>query len=117
MVWRQLRWFHDCQCHEFWLRFAVDEKFQTFSQLRSKTWHGLAPMGQQEPASHCNTTYETVMEDMQWSGGNSDGFMTANAMSFGSDLQMNSVKLQANCSPKLGMAWHQWDGRIQHHIL
>jgi hypothetical protein len=43
--------------------------------------------------------------------------MTANAMSFGSDLQMNSVKLSANCSPKLGMAWHQWSSRSQHHIV
>jgi hypothetical protein len=57
--------------------------------------------------SHCNTTYQTNMEDIRWFGGNSDDYMTANAISFGSDLQMNSVTLSASCSPKLGMAWHQ----------
>jgi hypothetical protein len=69
------------------VRFCSDlqTKCQLLSHVKSKTWHGLAPMVQQEPASHCNTTYEANMEHIQWSGGNSDGFKTADAMSFGSD--------------------------------
>jgi hypothetical protein len=43
---------------------------QTFSQLQSKNWHGLTPMGQQEPASHCIITYQTHMEDIHLSEGN-----------------------------------------------
>jgi hypothetical protein len=59
---------------------------QTFHQLLYKIWHGLTPMGQQEPASHWNTTYWIFMDDNQWSGGNSYGFMTTNGISFCSDL-------------------------------
>jgi hypothetical protein len=40
-------------------------KCQTFSQLQPQNWHGLAPMGQQEPASHFNITNQTHMEDIQ----------------------------------------------------
>jgi hypothetical protein len=45
-------------------------KCQTFSQLQSKNWNGLTPMGHKEPAPHCNITYQTHIEDIQWSGGN-----------------------------------------------
>jgi hypothetical protein len=45
-------------------------KCQTFSQPQSENWNGLTPMGQKEPAPHCNITYQTNMEDIQWSGGN-----------------------------------------------
>jgi len=43
---------------------------QTFSQVLCKNWHGLTPMGHQEPAAHLNITYQTHMEHIQWSGGN-----------------------------------------------
>jgi hypothetical protein len=45
-------------------------KCQTFCQeLQPQNWHGLAPMGQQEPASLFNITNQTHMKDIQWSGG------------------------------------------------
>ncbi len=47
-------------------------KCHNFSQLQPKNWHGLAPMGQQEPASLFNNTNQTHMEDIQWSGCNYD---------------------------------------------
>jgi hypothetical protein len=57
-----------------WISFGLDllEKCQTFtfSKPQSKNWHGLAPMGHKQPAPHCNITYQTHMEDIQWSGGN-----------------------------------------------
>jgi hypothetical protein len=40
--------------------------------------------------------------------------MTTNAMIFGSDLLM-SIKLSAIRRPKIGMAWHPWATRSQHH--
>jgi hypothetical protein len=61
-------WFCDCPCCEFWFRF--DDECQTFGPLLSKILHGLTPMGQQEPASHCSIIDQTHMEDIQWSGGN-----------------------------------------------
>jgi hypothetical protein len=61
-------------------------------------------LGQQEPASHCNTTYQTHKEDPEWFGGNRFGFvLTANVISFGSDLLMSFAKLSANCSPNIGI--------------
>jgi hypothetical protein len=56
-------------------------------------------MGQQEPAPHCNTTYQTHKENSEWSGGNRFGFLTANIISFGSDLLMSCAKVSANCGP------------------
>jgi hypothetical protein len=70
----------------FWLMFNFNDilKWSNFQpQLQPKNWHGLAPMGHQEPVSHCITNYKTHMEDIQWSEGNSCGFMTANGISFG----------------------------------
>jgi hypothetical protein len=68
MVWRQLIWFCDCLCHEFWFRF--DDKCQVFSQLLFKYWHRLTQMNQQDPELRFNINYQTHMEDIQWSGGN-----------------------------------------------
>jgi hypothetical protein len=71
MVRRQLIWFDDCQCHQFWLRFDDEvPNFQPTSAL--KLGHGLSmsPMGQQEPASLFNITHQIHMEDIEWSGGN-----------------------------------------------
>jgi hypothetical protein len=68
MVWRQLIWFHGCQWDQFFLRLA--DECKTLSQLQSKNWHGLTPMDKQRPVPHCNITYPTHMEDIQWSGGN-----------------------------------------------
>jgi hypothetical protein len=61
-------------------------------------------MGHQEPALHCNTTYQyqTHKEESEWSGGNRFGFLTANVISFGSDL-LSFAKLSANCSPNIGI--------------
>jgi hypothetical protein len=69
MVWRQLIWFHDRKWDH---GFGPDllPKCQTFSQAAAQYWHGLTPMAIQEPASHLNFTYQTHMEDIQWSGGN-----------------------------------------------
>jgi hypothetical protein len=72
MVLRQLIWFHDHKWDQFWFRLA-DQQSQTFDfgHLQSnKYWHGLTPMGKQEPMPQCNITYQTHMEDIQWSGGN-----------------------------------------------
>jgi hypothetical protein len=80
MVWRQLIWFHDCQWHQFWLRFA--DKVPNFQPAAVQNCHGLAPIGHQEPVSHCNTTYQIHIDDIQWSGGNSYGFMTANGIRY-----------------------------------
>jgi hypothetical protein len=41
--------------------------------------------------------------------------MTANAIKFGYEL-LASAKLSANCSQKIGMAWHHWTNRSQQHI-
>jgi hypothetical protein len=94
MVWRQLIWFDACQSDEFWFRFAC--KVPNFQPTGVReNWNGLTPMGQcaklsanrspkvglawgqelapmghKEPAPHCNITYQTHMEDIQWSGGN-----------------------------------------------
>jgi hypothetical protein len=45
-------------------------KCQTFSQLNSKKWYCLAPMGQQEPVSHYFIIRHIHMEDIQWSEDN-----------------------------------------------
>jgi hypothetical protein len=71
-------------------------------------------MGQKEPVSHFNITYQTHMEDVQWSGGNWYGFMTLNWNGFGSDL-MIPVKLSVICCQKTSMAWHQLARRSQYH--
>jgi hypothetical protein len=70
------------------IRFCPDllAKCQTFSQVLSKNWHGLTPVAPWEPAAHLNITYQTHMKDIQWSGGNQYGLMTANGISFGPDL-------------------------------
>ena len=62
------------------------DECQTFRQLKHLNWYDLAPMNKQGPVPHCNITYQTHMEDMQWSGGDWHGFMTTNGISFGSDL-------------------------------
>ena len=52
MVWRQLIWFHDHKCHDFWSRFA--DECQTFSQLMSKIgmdWHPWATRSQNHSSS------------------------------------------------------------------
>jgi hypothetical protein len=53
------------------MTFGPDLLFSAkhFSQLQSENWHGLAPMGHQEPVSLCSITYQTHMEDIQGSGG------------------------------------------------
>jgi hypothetical protein len=69
MVWRQLIWFDACQLDQFRFRFAC--KVPNFQPTAVKKLAlGLAPMGHKEPAPHCNITYQTHMEDIQWSGGN-----------------------------------------------
>jgi hypothetical protein len=73
-----------------------------FANCHPKAWHGLSPMGQNEPAPSLNITYQTHMEDIQWSGGNWCGFMTTNGNSsvliqicwFDSDLLMISSSLR-----------------------
>jgi hypothetical protein len=73
VCWRQLIWFRDHKWDQFGFRLA-DQQSQTFDfghQLQSKKyWHGLTPTGKQEPMPQCNITYQTNMEDIQWSGGN-----------------------------------------------
>jgi hypothetical protein len=59
-------------------------------------------MGQQEPAAHCNNTYQTPKEEPEWFGGNRFGFLTANVISFDLDL-LSFAKLSANCSPDIGI--------------
>jgi hypothetical protein len=55
MVWRQLIWFCDCyNAISFGSDLLIKSHTFSFSQLQYKNWHGLAPMGHQEPASHCN---------------------------------------------------------------
>jgi hypothetical protein len=83
-------------------------KFQTVLAIAAaavQNRHGLAPMDCQEPASHCNGTYQIHIDDIKRSGGNSYGFMTANGISFGSDLliKFQTVLASCSCSPKL--AW------------
>jgi hypothetical protein len=77
-------------------------KCQTFSQVLSKNWHGLTPMAHQEPTTHLNITYQTHMKDIQRSGGNWYGLMTANGISFGPDLL---AKYQT-FSQVLSKNWH-----------
>jgi hypothetical protein len=73
-------------------------------------------MGHQEPVSHCNTTYQIHIDHIQWSGGNSYGFMTANdGISFGSDLLMK-CQIFNQLQSKIVMVWHQWATRSQYHI-
>jgi hypothetical protein len=48
----------------------------------SQSWHGLAPMGHQEPTALFSITHQIHMEDIQGSGGSWHGFMTTNAMTF-----------------------------------
>jgi hypothetical protein len=62
-------------------------------------------MGQKD---YSNTTYQyqTHKEDPEWFGGNRFGFfLTANVISFGSDLLMSyaNANLSANCSPDIGI--------------
>jgi hypothetical protein len=68
-------------------------------------------MGHQEPASHCYTTYQTYLEYIQWSGGKSYGFITANAISFGSDLLTRKcqifIQLQSTTWHSLASTGHQ----------
>jgi hypothetical protein len=45
-------------------------KCQSFSQLWPINWHGLAPMGQQETASHYFMMHNIHIDNIQWSGGN-----------------------------------------------
>jgi hypothetical protein len=42
----------------------------------------------------------THIENIQWSGGNSYGFVTANGISFGSDLLTKAQMLSVACLPK-----------------
>jgi hypothetical protein len=54
----------------FGLNLLMMIECQTFSQLMmSKNWHGLAPMGHQEPASLFSITHQTHTIDIQGSGG------------------------------------------------
>jgi hypothetical protein len=56
--------------------------------------------------------YQTHKENSEWSGGNRFGFLTANVISFGSDLLSSDLlssdflsyaKLSANCCPNIGV--------------
>jgi hypothetical protein len=71
------------------IRFVSDflAKFKAFSCNCSKilAWSDInGPI--QNPSSHCWTTSQTHLNDVKWSGGDSFGFMTANAIMIGSDL-------------------------------
>jgi hypothetical protein len=54
--------------------------------VQAKNMHGLAPLGQQEPAPHCNTIYKNHKGHFQLCGGISFCFITGNAIRFYSDL-------------------------------
>jgi hypothetical protein len=66
-------------------------------------------MGIKEPAPLYSITHQTHMEDIQGSG-----FMTTNGMAFGPDL-LGNAKLSASHLPNIGMAFHPWASRSQHH--
>jgi hypothetical protein len=50
--------------------------------------------------------FATAGNKVQWSGGNSYGFMTANDISFGSDLLIKCQSFN-QLQSKIGMVWHQ----------
>jgi hypothetical protein len=90
-------------------------KCHTFSQLLVKIWHGLAPMGQQEPAAWFNITYQNHMKYIQCSGCNWFGFMTVNGIRSGSDL-LTKCQTYSQLLLKIWHSyWHQWVSMSQHH--
>jgi hypothetical protein len=72
MVWRQLIWFHDCQCHQVWLRFA-NGKVPNFHPTAVKTlaWGGTnGPSGARITLQHHSSYpfggYEMVWRQLIW---------------------------------------------------
>jgi 3-phosphoglycerate kinase len=57
-----------------------------------------------DPASQCSMNHINHMDNFKWSGGISYGFMTANGISFGSDLPTTD-KCQT-FSQLLSKIWH-----------
>jgi hypothetical protein len=57
------------------------------------------------------------MENIQWSGGNWFGFMTANGISFGPDLLIKAQIISRLLLTKIGLPWFNLVTRIQYHIV
>jgi hypothetical protein len=83
-------------------------KCQTFSIISCSpklSWFGTnrPPEASITLQHHLSDPY---IDDIQWSGGNSYGFMTANGISFGSDLLMKCQTFN-QLQSKIGMVWPQ----------
>jgi hypothetical protein len=57
------------------------------------------------------------MENIQWSGGNWFGFMTANGISFGSDLLTKKAQIFSHLLIQKVIPWLILVTRIQYHIV
>jgi hypothetical protein len=103
MVWRQLIWFHDCQWHQFWFRFA--DKVPNFQPNVDKKLEWLGTNGSagassmmQHDLSDPDEGYPMVWRQLIWFH---DCY---NGISFGSDLLTKCQTFSNDLLPK------NWNG-------
>jgi hypothetical protein len=78
-----------------------------YLDMCSPNFESLSQMGYQQLIAHCKASHQTHMDGIKWYGSISQGVMTANIISFDSDLLTKCLQF-SRLWLQYGMTCHRW---------